>query len=213
MTAGWLVHGVIDPLEAARGARLEWSAWCTATPTTRMLMVVAPLPGCQGRLFAMDTLPAARHFLSRPVLCSEAALIPRIWHFIRRGAVPRRCAVALCMAMAGAPAWAGPPAEPSVATMDHIGQRGGDLHILAASGQDTRLLVVYGYARLVGYDRDLNLVPDILSAVEVEDGRVFTLRLREGHRWSDGAPFTTEDFRYYWEDVANNEQLSPFGPP
>jgi peptide/nickel transport system substrate-binding protein len=97
--------------------------------------------------------------------------------------------------------------------MDEIGQRGGDLHMLAANSQDTRLLVVYGYARLVGYDRDLKLAPDILSAVEVEDGRVFTLRLREGHRWSDGEPFTTEDFRYYWEDVANHDQLSPFGPP
>jgi peptide/nickel transport system substrate-binding protein len=112
-----------------------------------------------------------------------------------------------------AAAWAGPPLEPSVATLDELGRRGGDLNMLAASSQDTRLLVVYGYARLVGYDRDLNLVPDILSAVEVEDGRVFTLRLREGHRWSDGAPFTTEDFRYYWEDVANNDKLSPFGPP
>ena len=125
----------------------------------------------------------------------------------------RRCALALSVALACAPAWAGPPLEPSVATMEAIGQPGGDLQMLAASSQDTRLLVVYGYARLVGYDRDLNLVPDILSAVEVEDGRVFTLRLREGHRWSDGAPFTTEDFRYYWEDVANNEKLSPFGPP
>ena len=47
-------------------------------------------------------------------------------------------------------------------TVDEIGQRGGDLEMLAASAQDTRLLVVYGYARLVGYDRDLNLVPDIL---------------------------------------------------
>jgi peptide/nickel transport system substrate-binding protein len=125
----------------------------------------------------------------------------------------RRCALGLGVALASAPAWAGPPLEPSVATMEAIGQRGGDLHMLAASSQDTRLLVVYGYARLVGYDRDLNLVPDILKDVEVEDGRVFTLRLREGHRWSDGAPFTTEDFRYYWEDVANDEQLSPFGPP
>jgi peptide/nickel transport system substrate-binding protein len=125
----------------------------------------------------------------------------------------RRCALGLGVALASAPAWAGPPLEPSVATMEAIGQRGGDLHMLAASSQDTRLLVVYGYARLVGYDRDLNLVPDILKDVEVEDGRVFTLRLREGHRWSDGAPFTTEDFRYYWEEVANDEQLSPFGPP
>jgi peptide/nickel transport system substrate-binding protein len=117
------------------------------------------------------------------------------------------------MALASAPARAGPPAEPSVVPMDQIGQHGGDLNMLATSSQDTRLLVVYGYARLVGYDRDLNLVPDILSAVEVEDGRVFTLRLREGHRWSDGAPFTSEDFRYYWEDVATNDKLSPFGPP
>jgi peptide/nickel transport system substrate-binding protein len=97
--------------------------------------------------------------------------------------------------------------------MPEIGEPGRDLHMLAASSHDTRLLVVYGYARLVGYDLDLNLVPDILSAVEIEDGRTFTLTLREGHRWSDGAPFTTEDFRYYWEDVANDEQLSPFGPP
>ena len=139
----------------------------------------------------------------------EAALILQPQHCIGLYAMARRWALALSVALACAPAWAGPPLEPSVATMEAIGQPGGDLQMLAASSQDTRLLVVYGYARLVGYDRDLNLVPDILSAVEVEDGRVFTLRLREGHRWSDGAPFTTEDFRYYWEDVANNEQLSP----
>src|SRR5690606_1701877 len=42
---------------------------------------------------------------------------------------------------------------------------------------------------------------------------VFTLHLRPGHRWSDGHPFTTEDFRYWWEDVANNEALSPVGVP
>ncbi len=121
------------------------------------------------------------------------------------------CTIAAWL-IAGA-AEAGPPLDPSVATMAEIGRPGGDLHMLAASSQDTRLLVVYGYARLVGYDVDLNLVPDILSAVDVEDGRVFTLHLREGHQWSDGAPFTTEDFRYYWEDVANDEHLSPFGPP
>ncbi|WP_315981213.1 ABC transporter substrate-binding protein [Aliamphritea spongicola] len=31
-------------------------------------------------------------------------------------------------------------------------------------------------------------------------------------RWSDGTPFTSEDFRFYWEDIATNETLSPFGP-
>ncbi len=49
------------------------------------------------------------------------------------------------------------------------------------------------------------------SKLENEDDRIFTFRLREGHRWSDGQPFTTEDFRYYWEDVAHNKELSPAG--
>ena len=74
-------------------------------------------------------------------------------------------------------------------------------------------MVVYGYARLVGYTPEGTLAPDIARAVEVEDGRIFTFRLRPGHRWSDGAPFTADDFRYYWEDIANNVELAPYGPP
>jgi peptide/nickel transport system substrate-binding protein len=108
---------------------------------------------------------------------------------------------------------AGPPAEPAVVDVPKIGEHGGSLRMLVSNTRDTRLLVVYGYARLVAYDTELNLVPDIVEGIEVEDGRVFTMRLRAGHRWSDGAPFTTEDFRYWWEDVATNEQLSPSGPP
>jgi peptide/nickel transport system substrate-binding protein len=49
--------------------------------------------------------------------------------------------------------------------------------------------------------------------VEEKEGRRFTLRLRKGHKWSDGTPFTTRDFRYYWEDIANHPELSPFGLP
>jgi len=94
-----------------------------------------------------------------------------------------------------------------------LGKHGGDLRTLVTRSKDTRLLSVYGYARLVGYDQSLDLVPDILEKVEVEDGRIFTLYLRKGHRWSDGNPFTAEDFRYYWEDVALNESLAPTGPP
>jgi peptide/nickel transport system substrate-binding protein len=109
---------------------------------------------------------------------------------------------------------AGPPEDPLVVEpLESIGRPGGSLRMLVASGRDTRLLVVYGYARLVGYTVDLDIAPDILKDVEVEDGRVFTLRLRQGHRWSDGAPFTAEDFRFWWEDVANNQRLSPTGPP
>jgi peptide/nickel transport system substrate-binding protein len=105
------------------------------------------------------------------------------------------------------------PQQPLVLPMTEIGRHGGTLNTLAGRSRDTRLFTIYGYARLVGYDRNLDIVPDILEALEVQDGRIFTLRLRKGHRWSDGEPFTAEDFRYYWEDVANNRELSPSGPP
>ena len=109
------------------------------------------------------------------------------------------------------------PARPSVVALagDGLapGRHGGELRLLMGRAKDVRLMVVYGYARLVGYDRAYRLVPDILEDVEVDEGRIFTLRLRPGHRWSDGHPFTAEDFRYYWEDIATHESLAPFGPP
>lgn len=93
------------------------------------------------------------------------------------------------------------------------GRHGGDIRMLMGDQRDLRMMTLYGYTRLIVYDDDLELVPDLLERFEVEQGRVFTLHLRTGHRWSDGSPFTTEDFRYWWEDVANNARLSPGGPP
>ena len=109
------------------------------------------------------------------------------------------------------------PGAPLVVTFDGkttaAGRHGGTLNMIIGRSRDVRMLVVYGYARLVGYDTTLQIVPDILEGIEVQDGRSFTMKLRKGHRWSDGKPFTTEDFRYYWDDVANNKELSPTGPP
>ncbi len=93
------------------------------------------------------------------------------------------------------------------------GEYGGALKLLMGKQKDTRQITVYGYARLVGYTPTFELKPDILRDVEVEEGRIFTLHLRRGHRWSDGHPFTAEDFRYYWEDMANNKALAKGGPP
>jgi peptide/nickel transport system substrate-binding protein len=105
------------------------------------------------------------------------------------------------------------PQRPRTVEAREPGRYGGDLRIAMARARDTRLMTVYGYARLVGYDTTYDLVPDILESVGIEQGRIFTFHLRPGHKWSDGHPFTAEDFRYWWEDVANNEELSPLGPP
>ena len=96
---------------------------------------------------------------------------------------------------------------------DGPGRQGGQLNMLVASARDTRLMTAYSYTRLIVYDDKFKLHPDILESYEAKDGREFTFTLRAGHKWSDGHPFTTEDFRFFWEDVANHKELSPSGPP
>jgi len=107
------------------------------------------------------------------------------------------------------------PREPQLALLrpdQTAGMQGGELRLLMGKQKDIRQIVIYGYARLVGYTPELDLKADILESYEAFENRVFTLHLREGHKWSDGHPFTSEDFRYYWEDIANNPELSRGGP-
>jgi peptide/nickel transport system substrate-binding protein len=107
------------------------------------------------------------------------------------------------------------PRQPQLAQLlpgQTAGKHGGQMRLLMGKQKDIRQIVIYGYARLVGYTPELELQADILESYEVVENRVFTLHLRQGHKWSDGHPFTSEDFRYYWEDMANNAELSKGGP-
>ncbi len=141
------------------------------------------------------------------LLCSAAALAqtepPLLVDRVQKGALP--------------PMAARLPVTPHVTRLvdrkREPGRPGGEIRMIMADQRDLRMMSLYGYARLVGFNEKQELEPDILEDVQVEEGRRFTLTIREGHRWSDGAPFTTEDFRYWWEDVANNARLSPGGPP
>ena len=52
--------------------------------------------------------------------------------------------------------------------------------------------------------------PNVIKNWEVaNDGREFTLHLREGMKWSDGAPFTADDFEFWYEYMYNNDELVP----
>ena len=65
--------------------------------------------------------------------------------------------------------------------------------------------------KLLYYDyTGTKLVPNIARAWEVSpDGKVTTLLLRRGMRWSDGQPFTADDFVFWYQDVYNNKDLVP----
>ena len=59
----------------------------------------------------------------------------------------------------------------------------------------------------------LNVQPNIAESwTQNEDSTEFTFTLRKGHKWSDGAPLTTDDIMFWYEKVLLNEELVP-NPP
>ena len=53
-------------------------------------------------------------------------------------------------------------------------------------------------------------LPHMAKSVEMSnDNKTMTIKLRKGHKWSDGMPFTTADFQWGWDNIANNEEISP----
>lgn len=44
------------------------------------------------------------------------------------------------------------------------------------------------------------------------DGKTITFKMREGLKWSDGQPVTSEDVRFTYEDILKNEKLTPNFP-
>ena len=52
--------------------------------------------------------------------------------------------------------------------------------------------------------------PNVLKSWEIgNDGREFTFKLREGMKWSDGAPFTADDFEFWFDHLYNDAELVP----
>ena len=108
------------------------------------------------------------------------------------------------------------PTVPKVIDLPALGRKngrhGGRIRMLMGREKDVRMMVYYGYSRLLAYNEKLELEADILRQFDVKDGRQFTFSIRPGHKWSDGHPLTAEDFRFFWEDIANNKAISKRGP-
>ena len=53
-------------------------------------------------------------------------------------------------------------------------------------------------------------MPNLARSLEMQDGgRTWLLHLRRGMKWSDGKPFTADDFVFWFEDVYRNKDLVP----
>jgi peptide/nickel transport system substrate-binding protein len=108
------------------------------------------------------------------------------------------------------------PLNPMVVEpLESVGQYGGDLRTALMGGGALNMMHRYqGYEPLVRYTPDFTgVIPNVAESYETnEDASVYTFKLREGHKWSDGQPFTTDDIMFFYEDVLLNEELT-VSPP
>ncbi|WP_421723233.1 ABC transporter substrate-binding protein [Bauldia sp.] len=102
------------------------------------------------------------------------------------------------------------PSNPQVLSPAEIGTYGGTWRsALKGTFDNGWIRRTVGYDPLMRYDFDwAKVVPNVAESVEVnDDATVFTFKLREGHRWSDGKPFTAEDVVFALEDVIKHPEF------
>ncbi len=106
------------------------------------------------------------------------------------------------------------PNEPFVVDpLDGIGTYGGTWRFGDARGADEGYLNFVAYEGITRLTPDGSVVPNIVASIDVsEDATSYTLNLREGMRWSDGEPLTSEDFMFWYESVLSDTRLTPTPP-
>ncbi len=104
------------------------------------------------------------------------------------------------------------PEKPLVMpTLEMPGKYGGTMR-RAFSGLSDRLgpSKITMERSLVWYDKNLQLQPRIAESWVVNDKATeWTFKLRKGMKWSDGKPFTSADFKWWYDNVFTSKTLTP----
>ena len=107
------------------------------------------------------------------------------------------------------------PANPLVITpLERVGQQGGDWnHALVGGGSLSMLVRYQGYEPLCRFTPDWSGVTEnVAESWSVNpEATEYTFTLRRGHKWSDGAPFTTADIQFWYDAYLTDEETSHGG--
>lgn len=106
------------------------------------------------------------------------------------------------------------PKNPAVLTgLDGVGKYGGTIRRGFRGFSDRWGPTKIQNEGLTWYNPDLSLRANIVESWEVSsDARQWTFKLREGMKWSDGSDFTTDDWKWWYENVLLNNQITPVLP-
>ena len=101
-----------------------------------------------------------------------------------------------------------------VQVVDEIGQYGGTMRRVFTGARDTCNYTRLSRSGLVRWSPDgFNVMPNIAESWEPSsDGKEWTVTIRKGLKWSDGAPFTADDFMFQYTEYALNKDLRPDPP-
>jgi peptide/nickel transport system substrate-binding protein len=105
------------------------------------------------------------------------------------------------------------PAEPMVIKpLESVGKYGGTWRrafIGPSDGENGNRIMASD--KLLFWDfTGSKIVPCVAKSYDISaDGRVTTIHLRKGMKWSDGSPFTADDFVFWFEDIYGNKDIVP----
>ena len=99
------------------------------------------------------------------------------------------------------------PDQPVVTeVVESIGKYGGTLHTASWWPEVGNVQLYFAVEAPIKWKADLTgYEPALVESYEwSEDGMTFTMHMRPGLKWSDGEPYTTADWDYWWNDFAKN---------
>lgn len=101
-----------------------------------------------------------------------------------------------------------------VPVVEKTGEYGGVWRRAFLGPADSNNYVRVVYDALFRFSPDgARIEPKIAAGAEPSaDFRTWTIRLRKGSKWSDGAPFTADDILFWYNDVLLNKELTPTLP-
>ena len=119
-------------------------------------------------------------------------------------------AVLLCLCLAGCAAGAAQHRDPSTLVIIEAGDAG-SVNPLLTNQYYAFLYQNFVFDTLVGSDADYGPVPKLaLSWKSDAAGTTWTVRLRRGVRWSDGAPFSAADVVWTFDALTDLKTGSPY---
>lgn len=108
------------------------------------------------------------------------------------------------------------PKKPETLQASTVGNYGGTWRsALKGNNDEGWIRRSAGYDPLVRYSYQWDsVIPNIAESWEINDeATVYTFKLREGHKWSDGKPFTADDVVFAINDVINSQEFIGERPP